>query len=237
MNSLNDKVQKAHETLKKADKKFDTLCVGWTGGKDSTLTLHLFREALGKNPDKVMFVDTGRHFEEVYNFVEKWRDNWNLDLVIARNDKVIKNQEKFKEELNNAETKNQLLKTLPMHQEIERHNIDAMINGIRWDETEARADENFFSERKYEENPAYNHTRIHPILPFTEQDVWDYTHKHDLPVNPKYEEGFRSLGSKDDTEKSEDGVPAWKQNFEESPERVGREQDKENVMRKLRDWN
>jgi hypothetical protein len=48
--------------------------------------------------------------------------------------------------------------------------------------------------------------------------------------------GYRSLGSEHDTEKSEDGVPAWMQDFDGSPERVGREQDKENIMRRLRDW-
>lgn len=260
--TLEDKVEHAKAVIKEANEKYDTLAVGWTGGKDSTTTLHLVRQAIG-NPDKVMFVDTGNHFEATYEFVETWQDRFDLDLVVARNDEVIQNQEEFEEELNDAYKSNQLLKTIPMHDEIVNHGMDALVNGVRWDETEARADEEFFSPREYPNFPEREHTRVHPILPFTEEDIWQYiwftvvpdvtgveveempesrddlpegVEAGDLPISPKYWTGYRSLGSEHDTEKSEEGVPAWMQDFDSSPERVGREQDKENIMRRLRDW-
>lgn len=261
-NSLDEKVQKAKSVIKEAEDEYGTLAVGWTGGKDSTTTLHLVRDAIG-NPDHVLFVDTGNHFEATYDFVEKFSDEWDLNLVVARNDEVIENQDDYEDELNDAYKSNQLLKTIPMHTEIQNHGMDALVNGVRWDETDARAGEDFFSPREYPSYPEKEHTRIHPILPFTEEDIWEYTwfyvipdvtgveiedmpdSKQDLPegvdadeipISPKYWTGYRSLGSEHDTEKSEEGVPAWCQNFDSSPERVGREQDKENVMRRLRDW-
>ncbi|MCJ7479404.1 MAG: phosphoadenosine phosphosulfate reductase family protein, partial [Candidatus Nanohaloarchaeota archaeon QJJ-7] len=143
-----------------------------------------------------------------------------------------------------------------MNEMLEDRGIEAVINGVRWDEQEARSDENFFSPR---EDP--EHVRIHPILPFDEKDVWDFTwnvivpeendlwdgglpsgtedlpeglSREDLPISPKYWEGFRSLGSEVSTDPSEQ-EPAWLQDLEGTEERAGRAQDKEELMEKLRD--
>jgi phosphoadenosine phosphosulfate reductase len=157
---------------------------------------------------------------------------------------------------------NHLLKTVALNNTLESYDIDGIISGIRWDEQEARADETFFSPRH---NPDIYppHDRVQPILQFDEADVWeafwyfvvpetvdrypdegyvpqDYndlpgelTHE-DIPVSPKYFEGFRSLGSEISTEKSEQ-EPAWLQDLENTTERAGRAQDKEDLMERLRD--
>ena len=56
----------------------------------------------------------------------------------------------------------------------------------------------------------------------------------DIPVSPKYFAGFRSLGSEVSTEKSDED-PAWLQDIENTTERAGRAQDKEDLMERLRD--
>jgi len=56
----------------------------------------------------------------------------------------------------------------------------------------------------------------------------------DVPVSPKYFEGFRSLGSEVSTKKSQ-STPAWLQDLEGTVEREGRAQDKEDLMGRLRD--
>ena len=61
----------------------------------------------------------------------------------------------------------------------------------------------------------------------------DLTHE-DVPVSPKYFEGFRSLGSEVSTKKSDD-EPAWLQDMANTTERAGRAQDKEDLMERLRD--
>ncbi|MFB6076967.1 MAG: phosphoadenosine phosphosulfate reductase family protein, partial [Candidatus Nanohaloarchaea archaeon] len=65
--------------------------------------------------------------------------------------------------LMDTEAGNHLLKTVAMDELLETEGIDAVINGVRWDEQEARSDETFLSPR---EDP--DHVRVHPILPFTE---------------------------------------------------------------------
>ncbi|MFW6458108.1 MAG: phosphoadenosine phosphosulfate reductase family protein [Halodesulfurarchaeum sp.] len=157
---------------------------------------------------------------------------------------------------------NHLLKTVALNDALEAHEIDGVISGVRWDEQEARADETFFSPR-HDPDIYPPHDRIQPILQFTEADVWEtfwnyvvpetvpgypeegyvpkdfddlpegITHE-DIPVSPKYFEGFRSLGSQVSTEKS-DREPAWLQDLEGTTERAGRAQDKEDLMERLRD--
>lgn len=284
---LEEKAEIAREVVSEALERYDpeNCVIGFTGGKDSTLTAYFVKEVCeerGCARPKFMFVDHGQHFEEIEEFVEKIAEDWGFELVTARNDDLIdqadepgdkvpvehlneRNQREVErldteyEEvpwLMDTEAGNHLLKTVAMNEFIEERKIEAVINGVRWDEQEARSDENFFSPRESPE-----HVRVHPILPFNERDIWEFTwnvivpgevdgfdgglpegeddlpggvSKEDLPISPKYWEGFRSLGSEVSTEKSEK-EPAWLQDLEGTEEREGRAQDKEKIMKKLRD--
>jgi len=117
---------------------------------------------------------------------------------------------------------------VPLLEFIGEGGYDGVFIGIRWDENPARAGEVFFSRR---EKPL--HIRVHPILQFTERDVWDYTLGNKLPINPLYYRGYRSIDDKFETKPTGD-KPAWEQDLENTPERVGRAQDKEGIMELLR---
>jgi len=124
---------------------------------------------------------------------------------------------------------NHLLKTVPMNDAIVREGYDCVLTGIRWDEDEARSHERFVSPRA---DPP--HVRVHPILHFSEREVWAETLAHGLPRHPLYEQGYRSFDGKYDSRRVGD-LPAWEQDLERSPERLGRAQDKEQIMDRLRE--
>ena len=156
---------------------------------------------------------------------------------------------------------NHLLKTVPLNDALREGGFDAAFSGVRWDEQEARADETFFSSRRDDER-APPHDRVHPIVQFDERAVWDafwnfvvpdavegYPEGYvpesaadlpddltpeDLPVSPKYWEGFRSLGTESGSGAAADD-PAWLQDLGDGGERAGRAQDKEDLMGHLRD--
>ncbi|MFC6724071.1 phosphoadenosine phosphosulfate reductase family protein [Halobium palmae] len=156
---------------------------------------------------------------------------------------------------------NHLLKTVALNALLTDEGFDGVFSGVRWDEQEARATETFFSPR-HDSEKYPPHDRVHPILQFAERDVWDaFWHfvvpdaaegypegyvpetiddlpdgvvPEDLPVSPKYFEGFRSLGTESGSGESAE-QPAWMQDLEGSTERAGRAQDKEGVMERLRD--
>jgi phosphoadenosine phosphosulfate reductase len=111
-----------------------------------------------------------------------------------------------------------ILKIESIKKAIRENNLHALIVGIRWDEHEARSNEKYFSKRE-------DHIRVHPILHFTETDIWNYIRTFNVPYNPLYDKGFRSLGEKGFTK------PVLNPN---APERSGRERDKEEIMKRLR---
>lgn len=288
--TLTEKFEKGVEVIKTAFEEYDNPSVMWTGGKDSTLVLHLIHEVAeehGYEMPTAIFIDHFQHFDAVHDFVDDWAEEWGIEVIIAKNDDVGQhadepndsvqvenlnetNQYEITERLEyeqdtfpfllDTEVGNHLLKTVPFNQTVEEHGFDAVFSGVRWDEQEARSDETFFSPR-HDEEKYPKHMRVHPILQFDEGDVWDATWQviapemvetypqgyvpdtktdlpgdltpTDLPVSPKYFEGYRSLGSEISTDKS-DTKPAWKQDLD-TEERAGRAQDKEGVMKRLRD--
>jgi len=293
--TLESKIEKAVEVTRQGLTEYRNPAVMWTGGKDSTLTLYFINEVAalaGFRKPTAGFIDHFRHFDEITDFVEHWADEWDIDVVYARNEDVgayveeqdlgpgdeipvaalgEHNQHHVREILEYEDDTfpflldtyvgNHLLKTVALNDALETHDIDGVISGVRWDEQEARADETFFSPR-HDPDIYPPHDRIHPILQFAERDVWsafwqyvvpeevpEFPEGHvpqsaedlpegvtweDIPISPKYVAGFRSLGSEVSTEKTTD-EPAWLQNLEDTTERAGRAQDKEELMQRLRD--
>jgi len=186
-------------------------------GKDSTVVLHLIKEIFGgKVPLPVLNIDTSVKFKEIYAFRDKITREWNLDLRIVKNDEALKT-------INIAEDRQQCcqaLKTDVLNTAIKQNGWNALITAIRWDEQEARINETYFSQR---EDPSY--IKVNPILHFREVDIWEYIKKYNIPYCELYNKGYRSLGCE----------PCTKTFGLEGPERGGRSQDKEEIMRRLRD--
>lgn len=256
---LSEKIEKSMAVIRQAFEKFPSkkIVLGWTGGKDSTLILWLILKVCRKNKfplPRAMFINEGHVFEEMVDFVKKWSKKWGVKVDFTQNDNVLKQAKKVgdpvkvkklnrrnQEELKKLGFKgaefpfepesyigNHLMKTVVMNLYLEKHKMKALITGIRWDEQEARANETYFSPRK---DP--DHTRIHPILHFRERDVWQATHQLNIPYVKLYKAGYRSLGAKGTTKKPSD-IPAWEQDLEKTTERIGRRQDKEKIMERLR---
>jgi len=88
-----------------------------------------------------------------------------------------------------------------------------------------------------------NHVRCHPLLHWTEEDVWAYVEKEKIEVNPLYfsknGKRYRSLGCQRCTEpicSEAKTIPEMIKEIKKSKEgeRAGRSLDKENLMEKLR---
>jgi phosphoadenosine phosphosulfate reductase len=294
--TLEDKIETAIAVTRRGLEQYRTPAVMWTGGKDSTLTLYFIKEVadqFGLETPPAVFIDHYQHFDAIHDFVDHWADEWDLDVIYARNEDVgayvddhglepgddvpvaalsahnrhhVRDILEYEEEtfpfLLDTYVGNHLLKTVALNDALEEYDIDGVISGVRWDEQEARADETFFSPR-HDPDIYPPHDRIQPILQFAERDVWDAFWNYvvpdtvegfpdegyvpqsaedlpngltmaDIPVSPKYFAGFRSLGSEVSTEKSDED-PAWLQDIENTTERAGRAQDKEDLMERLRD--
>lgn len=65
-----------------------------------------------------------------------------------------------------------------------------VITGVRQDESANRAHRRMF-ERCVKNDETYY---INPIIDWTEEDVWEYIHKYNLPYCSLYDEGFKRIG-------------------------------------------
>ena len=263
LKTLDDKIDKAKEVIREGLDRFDIddLAVAWTGGKDSTLILWFLREVCrerGRAMPVCFCIDEGDMFDEIRAFLDTWTEEWGLELHMVHNDDVSSHAEGLGAPVNIADLDeenqyeaarvgweeptffyepeslvgNHLMKTVAMNRFLREHGIKAFFEGIRWDEQGARAEETYFSEREGDKY-APEHVRISPLLHIKEKEVWDITRNLGVPYCKLYEQGFRSLGARVTTRKTGD-VPAWEQDLESAPERVGRRQDKEDQMEKLR---
>lgn len=253
------------DIVRRAFGKFkpEELGTTWTGGKDSTLTLWIIRQVCqekGVSLPKTMIIGEGDEFEEIEEFVERIKKEWDVPLDVCRNEDVLKAakyqlnalvrvkdlNERNRKELERvgydgeefpfeAESYvgNHLMKTVVFNQFLERNRIKGIFQGLRWDEHLARFDDPYF-EWKDGGYLMPEHTRIRPILHFTEKDLWDTYAAFHIPYCGLYEKGYRSLGAKTTSQISVEGVPAWEQDLENTEERAGRRQDKEKAMERMR---
>lgn len=217
LNTLAEKIAQSQAVLKEALERFPKrIALAWTGGKDSTTTLHLLRDLCGgKVPIPILNIDTSVKFKEIYEFRDRIAQEWNLTLIVERNEEALKT-------IKIAEDREECclrLKAEVIAEAIKKYNWEALITGMRWDEQPDRVAETYFSPR---ENPP--HTRVHPILHFTELDIWQYINEKNVPFCALYQRGYRSLGCE----------PCTKLGVTGQPERAGRDQSKEEIMSRLR---
>ena len=88
---IQDKIEKAIEVTETALEQYENPAVMWTGGKDSTLVLYFVKEVAerhGYELPTAIFIDHYQHFEDVHQFVDRWADEWDLEVVYARNEDI-----------------------------------------------------------------------------------------------------------------------------------------------------
>lgn len=249
--------------MREAYKKFRKVGMLWSIGKDSTTMIGIARKAFyGRVPFPVVYIDTGMHFKEMYEFRDECVEKWDLNLIVSRNEDADEKGIGPKDKIACCDFR----KTQALKKTIEGFKFDALLLGIRRDEHGVRAKERVFSPRDQDFRWNYKdqapelwdqyksrleseyHLRIHPILQWTEQDVWEYIKRENLPVNPLYFSGardagkrYRSLGCECCTSPVASKAGNVDEMIEEIKttkigERSGRAQDKEeaDAMQKLR---
>ena len=236
--------------FREAFARLKKLALLWSLGKDSNVMIWLARKAFfGKVPFPALHVDTQKKFPEMYAFREQYAKDWDLDLKIDYCPPIEEIDPTLPPAARSAARKTEGLKLA-----LAKYGFDGLIAGIRRDEEATRAKERVFSPRGTEGGwdvrdqppefwdhfnaspPQGAHLRIHPILHWTEEDIWAYTQRENIPIIPLYLSNngkrYRSLGDQDIT----NPVVSDASNIEEIlaelkatkiPERAGRALDHE----------
>jgi len=261
MDYLEELEEKSIYIIREAYNRFKTIALLWSIGKDSTTLLWLTRKAFfGQIPFPIIHIDTSFKFKEIYEFRNQYAKEWNLRLLISQNKKALdEGMSPEKEKLQCCHA----LKTEALKNTINEYNFKALLLAIRRDEHGIRAKERYFSPRdidfkwNYQNQPAElwdlyksgiedkQHFRIHPMLHWTELDIWRYIQREKIPAVSLYfaknGKRYRSIGCEcccNPIDSKADTIDKIVKELKTTKisERSGRAQDKEDsyTMQKLR---
>lgn len=210
--------QLEHEAIfifREAGSQFEKPVLLFSGGKDSSVLLHLARKAFfpEKIPFPIMHIDTGHNFPEVIQFRDELAKKLNVNLVVRSVEDSIKQGRVVEEKGKNASRN--VLQTTTLLDAIEEFKFDAAIGGGRRDEEKARAKERIFSHRdefgqwdpKNQRPELWNilngrknfgeHFRVFPLSNWTELDIWQYIAKENVPLPHIYFAHQREVFTRD----------------------------------------
>src|SRR3989442_3271293 len=203
--------------LREAFNRFDNLAMLWSIGKDSNVLLWLARKAFfGHIPFPVVHIDTTYKIPEMIEFRDRLAREWNLNLIVGQNKAALARGETFPNGTISRVQCCSLLKKDALQQVLEQNGFAGLILGIRRDEEGTRAKERYFSPRNknfewdFKDQPPEfwdqfktdfepgTHVRVHPLLHWSEINVWEDVHRENIPLVSLYfaREGkrYRSLG-------------------------------------------
>ncbi len=184
--------------------QFENVVLLFSGGKDSTVLIHLAMKAFypAPPPFAVMHIDTGHNFPEALLFRDQLAASARLPLMVCQVEDTIR-QQGLTDATGKFPSRN-ALQSYTLLAAIHEHGFEACIGGGRRDEEKARAKERIFSMRDangswrpYNQRPElwniYNgkinageNVRVFPISNWSELDIWRYIQRENIVLPSLY---------------------------------------------------
>jgi len=157
---------------------------------EDIIVLHIVRQHLPNVP--VVFLDTGYHFAEVYEYRDRIAQDWSLNLINLQPEITVAQQESQFGILNQTDPGKccGIRKVKPLFSALENYKL--WFTGMRREQAKSRATmqltESFIL-------PTGTQIRkISPLADWTAKDVWAYAKQHNIPLLALYDKGYSSIG-------------------------------------------
>jgi phosphoadenosine phosphosulfate reductase len=182
--NFKEKVERSLALIDDAYKKWgESLVVANSLGKDSVAVWDLAKKV---SPKIKGFIITTRYKpKETKAFMRE-------EVARYPELRVFENNEEIPDELYKTDPNRccDVLKVLPTRWAIEQMKVKCWVTGLRCTEGRTRTDFQEVEERDK------GLIKLNPILIWKEREIWQYLALYEVPVNPLYKEGYRSLGCK-----------------------------------------
>jgi phosphoadenosine phosphosulfate reductase len=171
-------------------------------GAQAAVCLHM---ATRQQPDiPVVLVDTGYLFPETYRFIDELAERLALNLHIYRAPHSAAWQEArygklWEQGLEGLERYNQINKVEPMQRALRELDAAAWISGLRRQQAKSRQNIEVLVWRN-------GRCKVHPLIDWTDRDVYRYLSQYGLPYHPLWHQGYVSIGDVHTTRPLLDGM-------------------------------
>lgn len=157
---------------------------------EDVVVLHLLRKRLPDIP--VLFLETGYHFPETYEFRDVLCRDWKLNLVNVIPRQTVEEQESAFGILYREDPTKccQLRKVDPLFRALEP--FDTWFTGLRREQSVTR--KNLKKAELHRLPSGKTLTKVSPLADWTWGQVWEYTSAHKLSYLPQYDQGYLSIG-------------------------------------------
>jgi phosphoadenosine phosphosulfate reductase len=161
------------------------------GAEDQVIT-HMIADI---DPEtKIFTLDTGRLFQETYNAIERTNDRYGINIEVYFPDqsaveKMVneKGINLFYASVDNRKLCCNIRKTQPLKRALD--GMDAWVGGLRRQQSVTREDlETIIWD------PNFQLIKISPLINWSEEDVWKFIKKHNIPYNKLHDKGYPSIG-------------------------------------------
>ncbi|MGX6443407.1 phosphoadenylyl-sulfate reductase [Neobacillus sp. K501] len=140
---------------------------------------------------KIIFLDTGLHFPETYELIEKVKKRYpTLQITLLKSKISLAEQEKwYGDDLwkVNPNLCCHMRKVVPLQEALK--DVKAWISGLRREQSPIRSNTQYINK-----DEKFQNIKICPIIHWTWEDVMTYIQLNQLPYNPLHDQGYPSIG-------------------------------------------
>lgn len=180
----------------------DRIVLSSSFGVQSAVMLHMVSR---QRPDiPVILVDTGYLFAETYQFIDDLAERLDLNLHVYRSRMSPAWQEArwgrlWEQGMEGLERYNRLNKVEPMSRALRDCGAEAWFAGLRRQQASTRRELPVLATQK-------GRAKVHPVVDWSDRDIFLYLKRHDLPYHPLWHQGYVSVGDWHTTRRLADGM-------------------------------
>ena len=166
------------------------ICITCSFQAEGMIVLHLLRKAIPEIP--VLFLDTGYHFPQTYEYRDRIAREWQLNLINVLPQQTVAQQEGqfgILYQTNPAQCC-QLRKVEPLMLSLEPYEF--WFTGLRRQQSPSRKSLKMLEEHRLPSGKTI--LKVNPLADWTWKQVWNYVGAHQLSYLPQYDQGYLSIG-------------------------------------------
>jgi phosphoadenosine phosphosulfate reductase len=150
---------------------------------------------INKEKAKIFTLDTGRLNQETYDVMDAIRKKYDIQIEVYFPEQreteemvKIKGMNLMYESVENRKLCCEIRKVHPLNRALSK--LDGWITGLRREQAITRA--NIY---KLEIDSSHgNIAKVNPLADWTNEMIWDYIHKNNVPYNKLHDSGYPSIG-------------------------------------------